>query len=95
MPPPPPPPPPQPYDPHRMEANGRYPVKPESPAFLVFMNALNALTHFLLGAVTMCGFFYATLMRGTIVIGTWQIYEWPSSYSQHIFLCVTGVSAFI
>lgn len=88
---PPPPPPLPPFDPHRMEANGTHQEKSETPAFLVFVNAVNILTHFLLGAVAFSALSYATSMRGTITVGNWVV-GFPASLSQHIYLCVIGVS---
>lgn len=51
----------------------------ESQWFLVTMNIINSMTHLLLGSVVISAFIYAN-------------FAGSSTFKQHIYLCVFGVS---
>lgn len=72
----PPPPPPPPEE----GPNDRNFGRPEVTNFAIIMNVMTTVTHILLGAVAFSAFFFANLFNGS------------THLTQHIYLCVTGVS---
>lgn len=52
----------------------------ESSTFILLMNVTNTITHLMLGAVAIGAITFATAFSG------------QNTLSQHIYLCVTGVS---
>ncbi|XP_053614703.1 uncharacterized protein LOC128677701 [Plodia interpunctella] len=71
-----PPPPPPPPGAH-LETIAMVP-EPQASPLLVMMNIINSLTHMLLGAVACSSFILV------------QLGLWSASFSQHVYLCVTG-----